>query len=740
MYHKVIALYQYFASTELPLDMMIAYLEKYPTAETARHNFIADWQGRNFCTLWADLRTKAHFKHYDSPTEQQKVERILTGFFNNGAYHSPHIPKDLQWQPESKERRKIVRISGHPNPDADSLIAGLGKLEQFLQCSDFGQVEFQLVTTGTLPEITLDIIDDLVLGVDRGTRSYIRKLVQRKETYEPLLQESLIPKEQCYAVSKAERLLRVDKLFERTNIGTVIITDTLKYLGSLHKNEINDYLHYLFKNNIYKKASHITVGDFLTWKKKNIPVTPTIKPDDFLFAESTAQAIEHAGTAPVVDHDGIFCGVVTKQELDHPPVYLYMVDTQDWTRLPGVKAPMVRGYTDHHSNATPLPQNKNFIEAVYKEVGAAVTIITESNWAQEAMDWGPTSKLLEMYGIYDDSNGIDITGKASSACQEQFRRLAHDYSKSIADPEKKLLENPSAYMRKYFEVLLHLKRHEKLAAILTAAKAAMLRNENPEDQFMKLILDYKTNTKNEDTNFIQTYWICQLKINEQDSIELNTLDFKDWYVDHFIQTPSLLHTVNANREHIIFFTTADNGFAPLNQYDEILYYTKTPGKMLEVSKLWTNTIRQKDGAPFAPEQIKVYRRLRPDLPGKATYFDPAISQRIKKDYSSHGRLLDSLFFDCPDGGLALKKEVKISEKPGVIPALDIVMDIMLKYKWKKSVTEIQAIHNDPQRYETEYVEQLYNSHFIIIKYPPKSIEGRFLLVDPLTKAIPLIYR
>lgn len=707
---------------ELPVQLLLDYAKRYPEPFEAWANFIADYDGDYFGKIWANIRDRIYYKQYTTAEELQKLQYILDFYFCHGEYHGFALQRVLQ----EYHRLKII-FSGHPNPDFDSIGTALLTLYKAFQSPYLGHARLSLSYQGKVAEYILNVIDDIVLGAERGTRSFIRKLLQARETYQPQVKDVMTLYKDCRKVTKETELSRVIGQMEKEQLQLISVLDKDdKYLGCVRIEEAYHYFYHLYQQGyLTKKASGeaFTVAGFLAWK--NIIQHKQVDPSTSLRDKDLLRQLKTAGSIPVLRQQK-FQGLITRGHLDKTGVFVYMVDTQDWQTLQGVSEDMIIGYMDHHPRQESVVQTLNLLSGQFESTGACVTLAAKDYVVHEqTVYWPKKLILIAMAALADDTDFFNIDeGKATPTDIAVYRTLVARYYADEPDFDAKNAACLLYYQEKmsnYLRELISSNRQKDVSRILRLSH-------KHKDALAGLLVDHKVDPGMKDLPF--TYWIGQIKIDIQNYLQWNAVDFKDWFVQKIREESKIRRDYRLNKANMFFFTSAEKEAA--GQYDELLIYTKLPGKMIPLSIYIIQHMQKLSGEFFDRSLIGAYRRV---LPGRAQVFPPDIAKKICAEYAPE--LIASLFFSAQDGSLVLKKEVAVSEQKSLTD-LDLVLEIFLKFVWNETLS-LQELKQERSKYQ-DAVQKIYDPHLIILKYPAATVTSRKRQIQSImTTALDRVY-
>jgi hypothetical protein len=339
--------------------------------------------------------------------------------------------------------------------------------------------------------------------------------------------------------------------------------------------------------------------------------------------------------------------------------------------------------------------------------------------------------LVGLATLYDDTDGLNTEeGKAFAYDQYIFREIVKRYYQDepgFNAENRQMLDSYVKKTKEYLKQLIETHRQRLLAELYRRGV------EQPE-LLQELFVDYKTEPDSSAVKF----WIAQNKTDRANFDSFNKQDVKDIFLRVFLKNEKFLKdyklALPERDTAVAFFSGVEPDLAQV-QKDEIIIYTKVPEKMLLVAEKLTQLIPSiGKRAQFGPEEYHLYRRLAVAPP----VFSREESGRIKTEYAEHEKILKKIFFINDDGTLALKKEIEYSEHQD-IPDIDIVIDIMLRYRWRNSGFAVEELKKkEPQQYRG-YLNLLFDQQAVILKYPCNTVTSRKRqLMKPLQKALELI--
>lgn len=479
---------------------------------------------------------------------------------------------------------------------------------------------------GKVAEYILNVIDDIVLGPERGERSFIRQLLQVRENYQPQVKDVMTLYKDCRKVVKDAELTKVIAQMETEKLQLISVLDAEgRYLGCVRIEEAYQYFYYLYQQGELaqaKKDKTFTVADLLSWK--NVVQHKQVDPSTSLRDKELLRQLKSAGSLPVIRQQ-VFQGLITRGHLDKTGVFVYLVDTQDWKVLQGVSEDMVIGYMDHHPREEGINQTLNLLSGQFESTGACVTLAAKDYIVHEqTLYWPKKLLLVAMATLADDTDFFNVDeGKATPTDIAVYRALVARYYGSNKDLDV-LQEKMSTYLRE----LISSNRQKDIARILRLSP-------KHKDALAGLLVDHKLDPGMKETPF--TYWLGQIKIDQQNYSQWNAVDFKDWFLQKIREKSKVYRDYRLHKANIIFFTSAEKEVA--KQYDELLIYTKIPGKMIPLSIYIIQHLQKLSGGSFAREQILAYRRL---ISGRSPVFSPEQAKQIKNKYPA--AQIESLFF------------------------------------------------------------------------------------------------
>ena len=691
---------------DLPINELLAYAEKYAEPFESWANFIADYSGDYFGKIWANLKDRIHFKQYADTAELQKLEKILYFYFNRGSYQGFALKKVLQ----EYHRLKII-FSGHYNPDFDSIGTALLTIYKAFQSPDIGHARLSLSYQGKVPEYVLNVIDDIVLGPERGERSFIRKLLQVRETYQPQVKDVMTLYKDCRKVTKEAELAKVIEQMEKEKLQLISVLDDVDtYLGCVRIEEAYQYFYYLYQQGTLTKKTigeSFTVAGLLAWK--NIVRHKQVDPLTSLKDRDLLQHLKAAGSVPVIRQQK-FQGLITRGHLDRTGVFVYMVDTQDWRTLNGVAEDMIIGYMDHHPREESIRQTLNLLSGQFETTGACVTLAAKDYLVHEQTIYWPKKLILvAMATLADDTDFFNVEEKKATATDMAvYRTLVARYyagEKGFDPKNTELLTQYQEKMSQYLRELISSNRQKDIARILRLSA-------KHKDALAGLLVDYKIDPGMKDSPF--TYWIGQIKINAQNYGQWTAVDFKDWFVQKIQEDSKVHRDYRLTKANMLFFTSAEKNDPA--QRDELIIYTKLPGKMISLALYIIQHMQKLTGEFFDRETIQAYRRI---IPGRVPVFSSQQVEILRSAYTP--TQLNRLFTSTADGGLLLKREIAVSEIQNS-EDFDTVLAIMLRQVWKESLT-ITDIKKNETQYQY-YIQKIYDPNTIILKYPAATVTSR----------------
>lgn len=784
-------------STDFPVSELLAYAKQYAEPFEAWANFIADYDGDYFGKIWSNIRDRIHFKQYKDKEELKQLQQILAFYFQNCQYHGFALSRELQ----EYHRLKII-FTGHRNPDFDSIGTALATLYKIFQSPYLGHARLSLSYQGKVADYILNVIDDIALGQDRGNRSFIRKLLQRRETYQPQVKDVMTLYKDCRRIHETALLADVLKSMVAEKLQVISVLDGSDvYLGCIRQEEAYQYFFHLYQEGLLGRKQNselLLVRGFLRWKENYFEIKPTIParhiPQELLdnpkvletYFEKSLQKneayvcvlgraefleklrldkrlsapvklalrellealppirhkqvdpatslrdrdllkqLKESGSVPVIRNQ-VFQGLLTRQHLDKTGVFVYCVDTQDWKTMQGVSEDMIIGYMDHHARDEGIRQTMNLLAGQFESTGACMTLSAKDSLVHEnSIYWPKKLILMAMATLADDTDFFNVDeGKATPTDMAVYRSLVMRYYRGTAgfDEHDKLnVDNHQTKMTAYLRELISGNRQKDIAHILEQAAAAP-------KYFGALLVDYKTDPGMKESPF--TYWIGQTKINQHNYTRWLELNFKDWFLQLLHDDPKLCREYRLDKDNVIFFTSAEQESAL--QQDEMLLYTKVPGKMIPLSIYIIQHMPRATGAPITRTEIKAYRRLRTDI---QQVFRGNIADKLRTVYPAE--TIDRLFERLPDKALALKREVEVSEAAPT-EDIDTVLQIMATHVWKEPV-KIAAVKQHKKDDYQAYLCRVYDPQCIILKYPAGTVTSRKRQVQRLmTAAMDRVY-
>ena len=444
--------------------------------------------------------------------------------------------------------------------------------------------------------------------------------------------------------------------------------------------------------------------------------------------------LDEYDSLPVV-HNGLFKGLITRKHLQKTGVFVYMVDTQDWKKLKGVTLKMVLACIDHHERTDSLPQDLNLAAYSFAKTGAMHTLVVKEMLAcRDRLYWPKQMLLVSMATILDDTKNLNVEEKKAEPVDvEMFRSLVIEYFKDEEgfNPRDDFqVSLKVAQLQSELWTKIYTYKQRQLARDFVAARLN-------KDALVALLGDTKFSA-DDIGDRAQAYAISQMEGDLENYAAWNEVDFKDWLAQNLLRKTDLIKKCNYDKENIVYFTTAD---APhKEQYDEVIVYTQTPGKMFALAKQLLARIKPLGAKKeFKREEIQAYRRLRTDLRPSDKLIVGHAAEHILAQYGE-AKIKQLFFISYEANGinLSLKKEVPVSEGFDNLD-LDLVIEIIAKYCWHEQAFDITLVKANKAQYQ-QYVDLLYNANMIILKYPPATLTSRKRQIEPQVKqALAVMY-
>ncbi|GEM_PF-4562909 len=277
-------------------------------------------------------------------------------FGSNKAPMSDYIPKV-----KDSVDTIYLPISGHANPDVDSIVSVIMMSYLMFQTGD-KRLMVRPCYEGVLQEEVRDYVDS-VLGRKGFTESFFANIDDRPyvcakrkmitSAHLPVVKADMNYLESTKQVLKYKPGLRVIM---------PIVNSAGKYLGCLRHVEREEFLMTAIANG--RKLDELTVADALEWKnaykatRKNVPEDIQVGLD--VEMDSAMQVIlERVYAVPVVTENNLFAGVVTQAEFYKDNIGLILVDTQEPSARLKAIPPKFVVKKDHHENKGGLAAGVN---------------------------------------------------------------------------------------------------------------------------------------------------------------------------------------------------------------------------------------------------------------------------------------------------------------------------------------------------------------------------------------------